>query len=59
MTGRPNLSRETRFSGGNGDSKKYIFSRSADHEQDWKPYPADPYSAESADHIFIHGGSRF
>ena len=23
---------------------------SADHDQDWLPYPVDPYSAESADH---------
>ena len=26
------------------------FSYSADHEQDWQPYPVDPHSAESADH---------
>ena len=27
------------------------FPSSADHEQDWQPYPVDPYSAEcSADH---------
>ena len=24
----------------------------ADHEQNWQPYPVDPYSAESTD---IHG----
>ena len=22
-----------------------MFPRSADHEQDWQPYPVDPYSA--------------
>ena len=24
---------------------KYYFPCSADHEQDWQPYPVDPYSA--------------
>ena len=23
----------------------------ANYEQDWQPYPVDPYSVESADHI--------
>ena len=26
------------------------FSCSADHEQDWQPYPVDPYSATCDDH---------
>ena len=26
------------------------FPCSADHEQDWQPYPVDPYSAVSDDH---------
>ena len=26
------------------------YPRSADHEQDWQPYPIDPYSAKNADH---------
>ena len=26
------------------------FLFSADHEQDWQPYPVDPYSAISDDH---------
>ena len=30
------------------------FPCSADHEQGWQPYPADQYSTESADHIYIH-----
>ena len=30
------------------------FSCSADYEQDWQPYPVDPYSADSADHTYIH-----
>ena len=25
-----------------------------DHEQDWQPYPIDPYSAISDGHIYIH-----
>ena len=27
------------------------FLCSADHEQDWQPYPVDPYSAMCDDHI--------
>ena len=30
------------------------FPCSADHEQDWQPYPVDPYSAICDDHISIH-----
>ena len=34
----------------------------ADHEQDWQPYPVDPYSAICDDHTYIHtwgeGGGR-
>ena len=30
------------------------FPCSADHEQDWQPYPVDPYSAISDDHTYIH-----
>ena len=30
-----------------------IFSCSADHEQDWQPYPVDLYSAKSDDHTHI------
>ena len=29
---------ETKFSGANGNEEK------ADHEQEWQPYPVDPYS---------------
>ena len=29
------------------------FPCSADHEQDWQPYPVDPYSAMSDDHTYI------
>ena len=30
------------------------FPCSADHEQDWQPYPVDPYSSICDDHIYIH-----
>ena len=42
------------------------FPCSADHEQDWQPYPVDPYSAIYGDHIIqkrtkmcrVVGGAR-
>ena len=30
------------------------FSCSADHVQDWQPYPVDPYSCYVCDHTYIH-----
>ena len=30
------------------------FPCSADHEQDWQPYPVDPYSAVCDDYTYIH-----
>ena len=30
------------------------FPCSAYHEQDWQPYPVDPYSAICDDHIYIY-----
>ena len=30
------------------------FPCSADHEQDWEPYPVDPYSALCDDYTYIH-----
>ena len=30
------------------------FPCSAHHEQDWQPYPVDPYSAIFDDHTYIH-----
>ena len=33
---------------------KHIFPCSADHEQDWQPYPVDPYSAICDDHTYIY-----
>ena len=31
----------------------FHFPCSADHEQDWQPYPVDPYSAICDDHPYI------
>ena len=31
-----------------------IFPCLADHEQDWQPYPVDPYPAICDDHTYIH-----
>ena len=36
-----------------GQGKSY-FPCSADHEQDWQPYPVDVQSAESDDHTHRH-----
>ena len=33
------------------------FPCSADHEQDWQPYPVDPYSAICDDNTYIHTGT--
>ena len=30
------------------------FSCSADHVQDWQPYPVDPYSCYMCDHTYIY-----
>ena len=38
-TERPNLSRETKFSGSSGDRGKNIFPVQANHEKDRQPYP--------------------
>ena len=34
------------------------FPCSPDHEQDWQPYPVDPYSAICDDHTYIHTAVR-
>ena len=49
LIGGDKPSRGTKLSGSNEDRETYIFSCSADHEQNWQSYPVDPYSAESAD----------
>ena len=51
-TGRLNPSRETKFSGTHGDRGIFL-PCSADHEQDWQPYPVDPYSATCDDHTYM------
>ena len=33
--------------------ENFNFPCSADHEQDWQPYPVDPYSAICDDHTYI------
>ena len=44
---RPNSQART----GTGE---YSFPCSADHEQDWQPYPVDPYSAICDDRTYSH-----
>ena len=51
--GRLNPSRETKFPGTYGDRGTLFFPCSADHEQDWQPYPVDPYSAICDDHTSL------
>ena len=41
---RPNPSRETKFSGPNGDRGIFTFSVQLTTSR-WQPYPVDPYSA--------------
>ena len=43
---RPNSQART----GTGD---VIFPCLADHEQNWQPYPVDPYYAMCDDHIYV------
>ena len=53
--GRSRLARP-KSSAENGDRENtiFFFSCSADHEQDWQPYPVDPYSGTRDDHTW-HG----
>ena len=39
-----------------GQGKNY-FPCSADHVQEWQPYPVDPYPCYMCDHTDIHGSS--
>ena len=34
------------------------FPCSADHEQDWQPYPVDPFSAICDGHTYVHVGDE-
>ena len=49
--GLPNPSRETKFSGANGDREIYIFP--VQLTTDWQPYPVDPYPCCMCDHTYI------
>ena len=54
-TGPLNVSRETNsHARARGRQCNIPFSCSADHEQDWEPYPVDPYSATCDGHIYIN-----
>ena len=35
-------------------TRKHSFSCSADHMQDWQPYPVDPYLCYMCDPTYIH-----
>ena len=49
------MSRLTRDGpGANEDRKKNNFPCSADHEQEWQPYPVDPYSVRCGDNTYMH-----
>ena len=37
---------------------KNNFPCSADHVQDWQPYPVDPFSCYMCDHTYINGRRR-
>ena len=45
---RPNSQART-----NADREIFIFPCSADHVQDWQPYPVDPYSFYMCDRTYI------
>ena len=36
------------------DREIFMFPCSGDHEQDWQPYPVDPYSYDMSEHTYIH-----
>ena len=57
--GTANPSRETKFSGANGDKDMVSFPCSADHEQNWQPHPVDPYSCYICDHSYTHTPEEF
>ena len=45
-------SRDQIFRRERGQGNIYFFC-SSDHEEDWQPYPVDPYSAICDDHTYI------
>ena len=48
--------RNTRGTDSNIVEGNIHFPCSADHEQDWQPYPVDPYSAICDDHTYLRRG---
>ena len=40
------------------EQRNIYFPCSADPEQDWQPYPVEPYSAICDDHTYIHKGGH-
>ena len=54
-TGRPNPSRETKFSGANGNREMLIFFVQLTHVQGWQPYSVDPFCVTICDdHTYIY-----
>ena len=55
------MSRLTRLAKPNSQARtgtgEYYFPFSADHEQEWQPYPVDPYSAICDDHTYTYNES--
>ena len=51
--GTAELSRDQIFRRKRGQGN-IILPCSADHEQDWQPYPVDPYSCYLRDYTYIH-----
>ena len=47
------VSRDQIFRRVRGQGDIHFVTGSADHEQDWQPYPVDPYSAICDDHTYI------
>ena len=51
--GLPNPSRETTFSGANGDREEDIFPLQLTTSNIWQPYPVDLYSCYMCDHTYV------
>ena len=52
--GRPDLTRETKLSGANGDRENSVFPVQLTTSRIGNPYPVDAQSAESDDHTHTH-----
>ena len=51
--GLPNPSRETKILRRERGQGNINFPCSANHEQDWQPYPVDPYACDMCDHTCV------